>query len=261
MPGEKVLLERRGDVAVVSLNEPESLNATSRPMLDDLDRAVSEAAASSRAMILTSVGRAFCSGARLKGALDGQRGGAPDFGLDLESHVNPLMRKLRDLPIPWISAVRGPAAGVGCALALAADMILAGETAFFLQAFARVGLVPDGGSSYLLPRGATRVRAMEMMLLADKIPAAQALDWGLINRVVPDAQLDAAAMALAERLAAGPTRAYALIRQAAWSGLDSGFDDALRLERRHQSLAGETEDAAEGIAAFLEKRSPQFKGR
>lgn len=260
MASRKVLLELRGDVAVITLNEPEILNAISLPLLDQLDEAILEAAGRARAMMLTGAGRGFCSGVRLNGAPD-SAGGAPDFGRELETHLNPVMRRLRALPIPWISAVRGPAVGAGCALALAGDLIVASDTAYFIQAFARVGLVPDGGSTHLLARGTTRVRAMEMMLLAEKTPAAQAVLWGLINRVVPDDQLDAAALELATRLATGPTRSYALIRDAAWRALDSAWEEALCLERKNQSLACATRDAAEGIAAFVEKRPAQFVGR
>ncbi|CAN7310476.1 enoyl-CoA hydratase-related protein [Phenylobacterium sp. LjRoot225] len=260
MASRKVLLELRGDVAIVTLNDPESLNAISLPLLEDLDEAIMEAAGRARAMMLTGAGRGFCSGAGLKGVLDAG-GGAPDFGRELETHLNPVMRRLRALPIPWISAVRGPAVGAGCALALAGDLIVASDTAYFVQAFARVGLVPDGGSTHLLTRGTTRVRAMEMMLLAEKTLAAQAVQWGLINRVVPDNQLDSVAMELAARLAAGPTRSYALIREAAWRALDSGWEEVLRLERQNQSLACATQDAVEGIAAFVEKRPAQFMGR
>lgn len=260
MAHRKVALEWRGDVAVLTLTEPETLNAMSAQMLEDLDRSISDAASRARAMILTGAGRAFCTGAGLRGGLQAGQG-APDYGMGLESHVNPVMSKLRALPVPWISAVRGPAAGAGCALALAADFIIASETAYFVQAFARVGLVPDAGSTHLLTRGTTRVRAMEMMLLGEKVTAVKALDWGLINRVTPDDQLDASAIELATRLAAGPTRAYALIRQAAWSALDCAWDEAIILERENQRAVSTTQDAAEGISAFLEKRSAQFIGR
>lgn len=261
MANQTVALERRGDVAVITLNDPETLNAITLDMLEALTAAIGQAAGEARAMVLRGAGRAFCAGAALKGALERGGGGAPDFGAEVESHLNPLMRQLRALPIPWIAAVRGPAVGAGCSVALAADLIVASETAAFIQGFARVGLVPDGGSTHLLARGTTRVRAMEMMLLGDKVSAVQAVDWGLINRVVPDDQLETAALELAQRLAAGPTRAYAMIRDAAWRALDSGWEEALRRERENQSLACATEDAAEGLAAFVEKRVPRFQGR
>lgn len=260
MSGGKVDFERRGDVALVTLNDPETLNAITLELLEELGEAIGRAG-EARAMILTGAGRGFCSGAALKGALERGNDRAPDFGVEVESHLNPIMRRLRDLPIPWISAVRGPAVGAGCSIALAGDLILASETAYFIQGFARVGLIPDGGSTHLLTRGTTRVRAMEMMLLADKVPAIQAVDWGLINRVAPDDQLEGAALALAKRLAAGPTRAYALIRRAAWRALDSDWEEVLRLERENQTLVCGTDDAAEGIAAFVDRRPPEFKGR
>ncbi len=261
MATTKVLIERRGDVTVLRLNAPETLNAVSAPMIEQLSWAFEAAALEARAIVLTGVGRAFCSGAGLNDGLAGGDLGEPDLGLTLETHINPLMSQLRALPIPWIAAVRGAAAGVGCSIALAADLVLAGETAYFLQAFARIGIIPDGGSSHLLARGASRVRAMEMMLLGDKVPAAQALDWGLINRVVPDDRLDDESLALATRLAAGPTKAYGLIRRLAWDGLDSDWETALRLERDLQKAAGRTRDAGEGVAAFLEKRPARFEGR
>jgi 2-(1,2-epoxy-1,2-dihydrophenyl)acetyl-CoA isomerase len=259
MTSRKVMMERWGDVALVTLNAPETRNAMDLQMLEDLSLAVEEAAGA-RAMVLASAGPVFCAGADLKQALDRGGGRAPDFGLDLETHVNPLMRRLRDLPCPWIAAVRGAAVGAGCALALAGDLIVASENASFIQAFARVGLAPDGGSTHLLARGTTRVRAMEMMLLAEKVGAAQALDWGLINRVVADDELDGAALELAQRLAAGPTRAYAMIRRTAWAALDSGWEEALRLERETQTLAARTHDATEAMRAFVEKRPPRFQG-
>jgi 2-(1,2-epoxy-1,2-dihydrophenyl)acetyl-CoA isomerase len=170
------------------------------------------------------------------------------------------MRALRDLPIPWISAVHGAAAGVGASIALAADLIVAGESAYFLQAFRRIGLVPDGGATWLLAQSAGRVRAMELMLLGDRLPAPRALEWGLINRVVADDLLQDAALALAQELASGPTRALALIRQAAWAATASDLDTALATERKLQTEAGRSADFQEGVRAFLEKRPARFTG-
>lgn len=257
----RIELKWHGAVAIVRLNDPERLNPLSMPMLTELVAALDEVAGSARCMILTGAGRAFCSGASL-----GQQPGdeAPteaDFGQVLEDHINPLMTRLRDFPIPWISSVRGAAAGVGCSLALAADLVLASDTGYFLQAFSRIGLVPDGGSTHLLARSVGRVRAMEMMLLGDRVPAVQALEWGMINRVVADDHLDREALELAERLAAGPTRTLALIRKLGWTAIDAEWHDALAAERTSQNEAGRTADAAEGIAAFLAKRPPAFKGR
>lgn len=250
-----------GAVAIVRLNDPERLNPLSMPMLTELIAVLGEVAGSARCMILTGAGRAFCSGASLvQPQGDAEAFAEADFGQVLEDHINPLMTRLRDFPIPWISSVRGAAAGVGCSLALAADLVIASDTGYFLQAFSRIGLVPDGGSTHLLARSVGRVRAMEMMLLGDRVPAAQALEWGLINRVVADDQLDREALELAERLATGPTRTLALIRKLSWGAIDAAWHDALAAERTSQNEAGRTADAAEGIAAFLAKRPPAFKG-
>jgi 2-(1,2-epoxy-1,2-dihydrophenyl)acetyl-CoA isomerase len=170
------------------------------------------------------------------------------------------MTRLRNLPIPWISAVRGAAAGVGCSLALAGDLVVASETAYFLQAFARIGLVPDGGSSYLLTRSIGRARAMEMMMLGDRISAAKALEWGLISRVTPDSDLDTAAYELAARLAKGPTKTLGLIRKLGWTAVEADWPTALKTERELQQIAGQTPDCKEAIAAFREKRPARFTG-
>lgn len=256
MTYEKIILERRGDVGIVRMNDPASLNAVSTRSIDELSAAFDDLANSSRAIVLTGEGRGFCSGANLGPDTELE----DDFGLVLETHINPLMTRLRNLPVPWISAVRGPAAGVGCSLALAADLIVASESAYFLQAFVRIGLVPDGGSSHILTRAISRARAMEMMLLGEKIPAAQALDWGMINRLTPEDELEPTALALAERLAKGPTRTLGLIRKVAWTAVDADWEAALWCEREEQNLAGRTHDAREAILAFQEKRPPLFTG-
>lgn len=261
MAYKTIELERDGDVAIVRLNDPATLNAVTLVTIEELSAALDEISGSARAMILTGAGRAFCSGANLSGGMGvGQSEGPPDAGRSLETHINPLMLRLRDLPVPWVSAVKGSAAGVGCSLALAADLVVAGESAFFLQAFARIGLVPDGGSSWLLSRGVGRARAMEMMLLGERIPSAKALEWGMINRLVPDEQVMPTALELASALAAGPTKSLAMIRRMAWSAADTSFEDALAFERNSQRDAGRTADHREGVAAFLSKRPARFTG-
>ncbi|WP_239987421.1 enoyl-CoA hydratase-related protein [Sphingosinithalassobacter portus] len=251
-------IEYDGPVGVLRLNKPENLNAMSLTMAEECLAALDVLASRARALIITGAGRAFCSGANLAGGM-GQEGSESDFGLSLETHINPMMTRLRDLDIPWITAVRGAAAGVGCSVALAGDMIVASETAYFLQAFSRIGLVPDGGSTHLLARSIGRVRAMEMMLLGERLPAATALEWGLVNRVVPDDMLEAEAMALAQRLANGPA-SLGRTRRMVWGAIDMPWAEALASERSEQLHAGRSADAAEGIAAFLEKRPAKFQG-
>ena len=260
MPDPTLTLEWQGNVAIVRLNDPASLNAITLETVTLFHRAVDWLEPQARAMIVTGAGRAFCSGANLAGGVtEPGPDESYDAGLVLETHINPLMDRLRGLGLPWITAVRGAAAGAGASLALAGDLILASETAYFLQAFPRVGLVPDAGSSHLLVRTIGRPRAMELMLLGEKLPAAQALSWGLINRVVPDAQLEAEALGLAERLAGG---AWSLrsIRQLAWRAVDEPWSDVLRVERELQRGAGRSADHREGVAAFLAKRPASFVG-
>jgi 2-(1,2-epoxy-1,2-dihydrophenyl)acetyl-CoA isomerase len=255
-----ILVEGLDNIAIIRLNDEKTLNAASRRMLSELASALAEATQTSRAILLTGAGRAFCSGINLQ---DGQKTDAVDYdtGAVLESHINPLMLQLKTLPVPLVVAVNGAAAGIGCSLALAGDFILAAENSYFLQAFQRIGLVPDGGSTFLLARSAGRVRAMEMILLGEKLPAARALDWGLINRVEPIEALLPAAIAVAKRLAAGPTRALSITRVMCWDALEMGFAEQLARERELQQLAGATADFQEGIAAFREKRPARFQGK
>ena len=257
----KIDLERDGDIAIIRLNDPATLNAVTVQTIEEIDQALDEIKGSARAMILTGAGRGFCSGANLSAGMGDRKSDGPyDSGSVLESHINPLMLRLRDLPIPWVSAIKGSAAGVGCSFALAADIVICGESAFFLQAFARIGLVPDGGSSWLLARSIGRARAMEMMLLGERIPAAKALEWGMINRLVPDEQVMPVALELAKALGAGPTQSLAMIRRMAWSAADQSFEEAMKTERNNQKLAGATQDHREGVVAFLGKRAPNFTG-
>jgi 2-(1,2-epoxy-1,2-dihydrophenyl)acetyl-CoA isomerase len=216
-----------------------------------------------RAILITGEGRGFCSGANLSAgpatrSADGD--GKPDAGGALETVYNPLVTFIREAPVPIVTAVNGAAAGVGCSLALLGDLIVAAESAYFLQAFRRIGLVPDGGSTYLLPRMIGRARAMEMALLGERIPAAQALEWGLVNRVVPDAELMSTAMGLAQALATGPG-SLGLTRQIINLSLDSEWAEQLHRERLAQRVAGKSADFAEGVRAFLEKRPAVFGGR
>lgn len=261
-PKNNILFDVADGVATLRLDDPATLNALSGPMIEAMRTVVEGVAESARVMVLAGSDRTFCSGANLGGGSVLDATGADfDAGVVLERAVNPLMLALRDLEIPWIAAVKGAAAGVGASLALAADLIVAGESAYFLQAFRRIGLVPDGGSTWLLTRAVGRPRAMEMMLLGEKVPARQALEWGMINRVTPDDEVEATALALARGLAAGPRRALGLIRRATWSAADTDFATALKTERECQRDAGRDPDFREGVQAFLQKRPARFGTR
>jgi 2-(1,2-epoxy-1,2-dihydrophenyl)acetyl-CoA isomerase len=257
---QKILFEMDGDVAIITMNDVATMNACGVDTARELTEAFDAAAKGARAVIMTGNGRGFCSGANLGNPAMASGEKAMDAGAALESTYNPLVTKMRDLPIPFITAVNGAAAGIGCSFALLGDMILASDQAYFLQAFRRIGLVPDGGSTYMLTRAVGRARAMEMMLLGEKIPAAQALEWGLINRVVAaDALLDEA-KTLANALAAGPTKTLSLIRQMTWAGLDNTWEEQLALERTQQRDAGRTQDFKIGVKAFLTKQVAKFVG-
>jgi 2-(1,2-epoxy-1,2-dihydrophenyl)acetyl-CoA isomerase len=245
-------------VATITIARPDKLNALSGQTVDELRSAVEEAPkAGARCVLLTGEGRGFSSGADLASG-----GGLPDdVGASLDKHFNPLMEALFALPIPVVAAVNGAAAGAGCSLALAADIVIAARSAYFLQAFVNIGLIPDAGATWLLPRLAGRARAMEMMMLGERIPAEQALDWGLISRVVEDEHLASEAVMLATRLAQGPTVALGLIRRLARDAEQLPLTEALAAERVAQRDAGRTEDFKGAVMAFLQKHQPRFEGR
>ncbi len=259
MSFEHIRLEQNaGRFATLTIARPERLNAMDGQTVDEMRAAVAEVAASdARCLLLAGEGRAFSSGADLAAS-----GGLPqDAGAALEKHFNPLVEALFALDIPVVAAVRGPAAGAGCSLALAADIVIAARSAYFLQAFVNIGLIPDAGATWLLPRLAGRARAMEMMMLGERIPAEQALAWGLVSRVVEDEALDEEAAALAARLANGPTVALGLIRKLAHEAAQRPLTEALATERVAQRTAGESADFKAGVMAFLAKRQPTFEGR
>jgi 2-(1,2-epoxy-1,2-dihydrophenyl)acetyl-CoA isomerase len=247
-------------VAVVTLSDPATMNAAGVDLVMELADAFGKLAADKgvRAVILTGEGRGFCSGANLQPSTGvGQGGGARDAGSGLKQHYNPFMTLLRDFPKPLVTAINGAAAGVGCSLALVGDIIVAAESAYFLQAFRRIGLVPDGGSTYLLPRMIGRARAMEMTMLGERVPAAKAEQWGMINRCVPDAELMTTARTFAKALADGP-ESLVLTRKLMWNSLDTAWAEQLDAEADTQSVAGRSPDFAEGVRAFLEKRPAEF---
>ena len=258
-----VQVERRGAVATITLNRPEAMNAVNPELGADLLQAIRDATDDDgvRAVVLTGAGRAFCSGADLKAGLHTGEDGMPDLGHVLRDRYHPIIEGLRTMPKPVVAAVNGPAVGIGLSLALAADLVIARESAYFLLAFVNIGLVPDGGSSLLIPERIGFTRAAEMAMLGERIPAAQALEWGLINRVVADSELTAEVDALADRLAAGPTRSYAATKRQLNAWQFSRMAEQLELEATLQQEMVGTDDFVEGVSAFLQKRPPSFQGR
>lgn len=259
MTYDTILAERRSDVLQLTLNRPDRLNAASLDMADELNVAL-DRIDGARAVLITGAGRAFCSGADLQGR--GEAVGSVGQGSHraLTRHYNPLMMKLAEVDVPTVAAVNGPAAGIGCSIALACDFVIAGASAYFLQAFVNIGLVPDGGASWMLTRLVGKARATEMMMLGEKIGAARAAEWGLIGKAVPDDALMAEATALAERLAAGPTVALGVMRRNIAEAMDGSYVQALAREAAGQRLAGDSGDAIEGATAFLQKRKAAFRG-
>jgi len=248
-------------VATLTMNRPEVLNALDDELLQGLREGLARAKADAavRAVLLTGAGRGFCAGADL--AANSKREGPYDVSQSLRERYHPIVLAMRQFPKPIVGAVNGVAAGAGMSLALACDVVLAGESASFLQAFSRIGLVPDCGSTWFLPRMAGDVRARAMMLLADKVSAADALRFGLVWQVFADAQLMSEAMATAKRLAAMPTRALELIKQALAASSGNGLGEQLEVEALLQGQAMATDDHKEGVAAFLAKRPANFKGK
>jgi 2-(1,2-epoxy-1,2-dihydrophenyl)acetyl-CoA isomerase len=258
---EQMALAYHGKVAVLKFNHPEAMNAVGKQMMLEFVEALDEVrnpASGARCLLLTGEGRGFCAGADLNDDHP-QRDPIASNRLRIDQH--PVLFRLRDLEIPLVTAVNGAAAGVGMSYAMFGDIVCASKSAFFLQAFARVGLVPDGGASYMLPRMIGWGRALELAMLAERLSAEQAHEWGLVNRLYDDADaLMEGAMAIAQQLANGPKSLH-LIRQAYWQTWESAFEQQLELEARLQGAAEATSDHKEGLAAFREKRDPNFQGR
>lgn len=257
-------LEFDGPVATLVLDHQEVMNAVSPDMLAGLTEAldvVDEKRGEVRCLVLTGAGKAFCTGANLQGRSDKTDGPKRNAGTSLETAFHPFLRRLRNLHCPIVASVNGPAAGAGMSFALMGDIILCARSSYFLQAFRRIGLVPDCGSTWILPRLIGKARSVELSLMGERLPAEKALEWGLINRVVDDAALAEETKKLAHDLANGPTVALSLIRRLYWESEGNSFEDQLDLEQQFQRVAGASEDFKEGVGAFLEKRPAKFKGR
>ena len=264
MQFKHVTLDFDGPVAILKLDHPEVMNAVSMDMLGGLGEAldaVDDRRNEVRCLVLTGAGRAFCAGANLQGRDNQKPGSRSNAGVTLETGYHPFLRRLRNLHCPIVTSVNGAAAGAGMSFALMGDMILCARSAYFLQAFRRTGLVPDCGSTWLLPRLVGRARSVELSLMGERLPAEKALEWGLVNRVYDDAALMDETMKLARELADGPTIALSLIRRLYWESSDNSFEDQLDLEQQMQRKAGAAEDFKEGVTAFLEKRPAKFKGK
>ncbi len=263
MEYSKLLLEKTDGIAVITMNSPENLNSlTTGGMLDQLILCLDDYAddESVKVIVITGAGRAFCSGGNISNMKEGLDKGTRK-PRDTARRLGDLALRIRHIRKPVIASVRGPAAGAGCNLALACDFRIVTEKAFFLEAFVKIGLIPDLGGTFFLIKHVGVARATELLMTARPLKAQEAFEWGLVNRIVPDDQLETETMAFARTLAAGASKTYgyikAMINRAAYQGLEMGLDD----EVEYQNICGATEDFREGITAFLEKRPPNFKGR
>ena len=258
MDFQTITLDIAAGIATITLNRPSVMNALSRQLRLEMSAALQTASEQARVLVITGAGRAFCSGQDLT---DAAQHGALDLEKTLNDEYVPLLMAIANCPIPTIAAVNGAAAGAGANLAMAADVVIAAASASFIQAFTRIGLVPDAGGTYWLPRQIGMARAMGAMLFADRVSAQQAADWGMIYECVPDQDFTAHVQARAAHLAAGPTRAYLGIKTALRAAPGNDLATQLALEARLQGICGRTADFHEGVAAFLGKRAARFSGR
>jgi 2-(1,2-epoxy-1,2-dihydrophenyl)acetyl-CoA isomerase len=258
-----VIWEQEGAVGRISLNRPESMNAWTEPFGEEFAGVLHGPAAdeSVRAVLITGAGRAFSSGADLKAGFSPHPDdGLPDVQRELMDVYHPVITGIRALPKPVVACVNGAAVGIGCSLALACDLVLAAESAFFGLAFVNIGLMPDGGSTLFVPTAVGKARAFQMAMLGERVTAAQALEWGLVNFVHPDEHIREEADVLVEKLAAGPTRSYAGTKEALNRMLFPQIEDQLALEARLQHQLARSKDFIEGVSAFVQKREPEFTG-
>lgn len=263
MSYQTILFEITNGVARLTLNRPDRLNSFNVQMHQEVREALTQVAASkdARVLVLSGAGRGFCAGQDLGDRAVAPGGQGVDLGDSIENYYKPMVLALRNLPMPVIAAVNGVAAGAGANIALACDLVIAARSASFVQAFCKLGLVPDSGGTWFLPRLLGNARAMGLALLGDKLAAEQAAQWGLIWRCVEDAELEPAVDQLAKQLAAAPTKGLTRTKQAIYESWSHTLEQQLTMERDFQRELGRSQDYAEGVAAFTEKRTPKFVGR